>query len=56
MLEYYHANIKNVQNGVVGIKENNNNTIVKKDVKDSLDLALSPNENSSEVQAYKSYY
>ena len=55
LLEYYHANIKNVQNGVVGIKENNNNTIVKKDVKDSLDLALSPNENSSEVQAYKSY-
>ena len=40
LLEYYHANIKNVQNGVVGIK-NNNNTIVKKDVKDSLDLALS---------------
>ena len=55
LLEYYHANIKNVQDGVVGTKENTNTNIVKKDVKDSLDLSLSPNENSSEVQAYKSY-
>ena len=55
LLEYYHANIKNVQDGVIGTKGNASTNIVKKSVKDSLDLSLSPNENSSEVQSYKSY-
>lgn len=54
MLDYYYQKENDVVKGIVGNLDDDNDN-VKTDVKDSLDLGIDPNENSSECQAYKNY-
>ena len=54
MLDYYYQNNSNITPGIVGNLEDDNDN-VKIDVKDSLDLFIEHNDNSSECKAYVSY-
>ena len=54
MLDYYYQKSNDITPGVVGNLQDDNDP-VKPDVKDSLDLFIEPNDNSSECKAYVSY-
>lgn len=55
MLQYYYEKENTIKRGVVGSAVDGSKNYILKEVKDSLDLNIHPDEKSAEVQAYNNY-